>query len=75
MKRVFIILFAMFIGFGGNAATLINDTEIESGIAKIVAPVAKVANIPTDRLKVYIVRDDNFNAFVRGGEEDRKSVV
>ena len=69
MKRIFIILFAMFIGFGGNAATLINDTEIESEIAKIVAPVAKVANIPTDRLKVYIVRDDNFNAFVRGGED------
>ena len=69
MKRILIILFALFIGFGGNAATLINDTEIESGIAKIVAPVAKVANIPTERLKIYIVRDDNFNAFVRGGED------
>ena len=69
MKRILIILFALFVGFSGNAATLINDTEIESGIAKIVAPVAKVANIPTERLKIYIVRDDNFNAFVRGGED------
>ena len=69
MKRILIILFAGLIGFGGNATTLINDTEIESGIAKIVAPVAKVANIPTERLKIYIVRDDNFNAFVRGGED------
>lgn len=69
MKRILIILFALFIGVGGNAATLINDTEIESGITKIVAPVAKVANIPTERLKIYIVRDDNFNAFVRGGED------
>ena len=69
MKRILIILFALLVGFGGNATTLINDTEIESGIAKIVAPIAKVANIPEDRLKVYIVRDDNFNAFVRGGED------
>lgn len=69
MKRILIILFALLIGFGGNAATLINDTEIESGIAKIVAPIAKVADIPTERLKIYIVRDDNFNAFVRGGED------
>ncbi len=69
MKRILVILFALLVGFGGNAATLINDTEIESGIAKIVAPIAKVANIPEDRLKVYIVRDDNFNAFVRGGED------
>lgn len=69
MKRVLVILFALLVGFGGNAATLINDTEIESGIVKIVAPIAKVANIPEDRLKVYIVRDDNFNAFVRGGED------
>jgi predicted Zn-dependent protease len=69
MKRILIILFALFIGVGGNAATLINDTEIESGITKIVAPIAKIANIPTERLKIYIVRDDNFNAFVRGGED------
>lgn len=52
-----------------NAATLINDTEIERGIADIIKPVAQAAKIPSDRLKIYIVNDDDFNAFVRGGED------
>jgi len=50
------------------AATLINDTEIESKITEIIAPIAKAANVPEKRLKIYIVRDDDFNAFVQGGE-------
>ena len=32
-------------------------------------PIANAANIPENRLKIYIVRDDSFNAFVRGGED------
>jgi predicted Zn-dependent protease len=32
-------------------------------------PVARAAKIPENRLKIYIVRDDSFNAFVRGGED------
>ena len=55
--------------FTANAATLINDTEIERGITKIITPIANAAKIPTDRLKIYIVNDDDFNAFVRGGED------
>lgn len=54
---------------GANGATLINDTEIETEITKIIAPVATAAKIPTERLKIYIVNDDDFNAFVRGGED------
>ena len=52
-----------------NAATLINDTEIENKITEIILPVARAADIPEKRLKVYIVNDDDFNAFVRGGED------
>jgi len=52
-----------------NAATIINDTEIERGIRDIIMPVARAAKIPENRLKVYIVNDDDFNAFVRGGED------
>ncbi len=55
--------------FNANAATLINDTEIEKGIMEIIAPIANAAKIPENRLKIYIVNDDNFNAFVRGGED------
>lgn len=32
-------------------------------------PVANAAKISENRLKIYIVRDDSFNAFVRGGED------
>ena len=55
--------------FNAGAATLINDTEIEKEITEIILPIARAANIPENRLKIYIVRDDDFNAFVRGGED------
>ena len=69
MKRIFIILFSVFMMFSANAATLINDTEIEKQITEIIKPVANAADISEKRLKVYIVNDDDFNAFVRGGED------
>ena len=69
MKKLFVILFSGLIVWGANAATLINDTEIERGIGEIILPVARAAKIPENRLKIYIVNDDDFNAFVRGGED------
>ncbi len=69
MKKIFAVLITVLWAFGANSATLINDTEIERGIAEIIAPVAMAAKIPSERLKIYIVNDDDFNAFVRGGED------
>lgn len=69
MKKIFVILFSLVFAFCANGATLINDTEIEKEISQIIMPVANAANIPETRLKIYIVRDDSFNAFVRGGED------
>lgn len=69
MKKILGIFVACFFAVNARAATLINDTEIETEITKIIAPVAIAAKIPTDRLKIYIVNDDDFNAFVRGGED------
>lgn len=63
------ILFSVMFAFNANSATLINDTEIEKEITNIIMPIAKAADIPENRLKIYIVRDDSFNAFVRGGED------
>ena len=63
------ILFSVVFAFNANSATLINDTEIEKEITNIIMPIAKAADIPENRLKIYIVRDDSFNAFVRGGED------
>ena len=50
-------------------ATLINDTETEKLLSELVAPLAAAANIQGGRLNVHIVSDDDFNAFVRGGED------
>ena len=69
MKKIIALFMIVFTTFGARAATLINDTEIERGITQIIAPVARAAKIPSDRLKIYIVNDDDFNAFVRGGED------
>lgn len=63
------ILFSVLFAFSANGATLINDTEIEKQITEIIKPVAIAADIPVNRLKIYIVNDDDFNAFVRGGED------
>lgn len=69
IKRIFAFLSICLIALNANSATLINDTEIEKKITEIILPVAKAADIDTKRLKIYIVRDDDFNAFVRGGED------
>lgn len=63
------ILFSAIFAFNAKSATLINDTEIEKEITNIILPIAKAADIPENRLKINIVRDDSFNAFVRGGED------
>ncbi len=54
---------------GAWGATLINDTETERMMAELVSPLADVADISNDRLKIHIVRDDDFNAFVAGGDD------
>ena len=70
MIKKFIIFCMMFFIFDtANAAALINDTELESVLTELVTPLARAANIPDGRLKIYIVNSDEFNAFVRGGEE------
>lgn len=51
------------------AATEIHDTEIEKVLTNLISPLAEAANIPDGRLKIHIVSSDDFNAFVRGGEE------
>nr|MBQ0091017.1 M48 family metalloprotease [Candidatus Enterousia merdequi] len=69
MKRIFAFLISCFVTLGANATTLINDTEIEKKLTEIILPVARAADIDEQRLKIHIVNDDDFNAFVRGGED------
>lgn len=51
------------------AASLINDTETEKLLTELITPLADAADIPSGRLRVHIVGDDDFNAFVMGGED------
>ena len=66
MKFILRILFVFFICISNSfALTLINDTEIENFLYEIVKPLSDSANIKN--LKINIVNDDSFNAFVSGG--------
>ena len=55
-------------GGGGNAATLLRDTEIEGDIRAMMTPVWKVAGLDPDAVHVYLVADDSINSFVAGGQ-------
>jgi predicted Zn-dependent protease len=64
MKKYFIIFSVLFLFVPALAysATEIRDTEIESVIEKIVHPLKP-------NTKIHILADNDFNAFVRGGED------
>ncbi|MBO7509109.1 MAG: M48 family metalloprotease [Alphaproteobacteria bacterium] len=69
MRKLFAILFCVLCPIYANAASLINDTEIESVVKEIIAPLATAADISPSRMQVYIVNNDDFNAFVMSGED------
>ncbi|MBO4626206.1 MAG: M48 family metalloprotease [Alphaproteobacteria bacterium] len=69
MRKIIAIFVALFIAMPAHAVSLINDTETETLITELITPLATAANIPDGRLRVHIVNDDDFNAFVMGGED------
>ncbi|MBR5153975.1 MAG: M48 family metalloprotease [Alphaproteobacteria bacterium] len=69
MRKIIATLLGIFMMTGVNAASLINDTETERVLYELVQPLAQAAKIPDGRLKIHIVNDEDFNAFVMGGEE------
>lgn len=69
MHKIFVFLLSLFFATGAHAVSLINDTEIERVVTELVRPIATAAEIPDNRLRVHIVRDDDFNAFVMGGDD------
>ena len=66
MRKIIAILMCFLCG-PAIAASVIQDTEIESVITEIIKPVTTAANIPDAQIR--IVNDDNFNAFVMGGTD------
>ncbi|MDR0726744.1 MAG: M48 family metalloprotease [Rickettsiales bacterium] len=69
MRKFLIFCFLSLFSVSSFAATLINDTETEKVLMELVLPLAKAADIPSGRLKIHIVNSNEFNAFVKGGEE------
>ena len=61
------MIFCVFVALPARAASIIQDTEIESTIMEIIKPVTDAAGVPN--AKIRIVNDDNFNAFVMGGTD------
>ena len=62
------VLFSLFVS-SAHSMTEIRDTEIERFLQETVAPLARAADIPTDRLRIRVIRDDRFNAFITGGSD------
>lgn len=69
MRKIIVFLISALMAVTANAASVINDTEIERVLTDLVTPLATAADIPDGRLRVHIVNDDDFNAFVMGGED------
>lgn len=69
MRKIFAFLLCLMCAIPARGASLINDTETEKLLMELVMPLAVAADIPQNRLKIHIVNDNDFNAFVMGGED------
>ncbi len=69
MRKILVFLSMIMMSCNTWAASLINDTETERVLRGLVTPLAVAADIPENRFKIHIVDDDDFNAFVMGGED------
>lgn len=69
MRKIFVILLCAIFSVSAHAAALINDTETERVLTKLIEPLADAADIPSGRLRVHIIGSNEFNAFVMGGED------
>ncbi len=70
VHKIVVFLMTVFFAIPASfAASQINDTETEKLLNTLILPLADAANIPENRLKIHIIDDDDFNAFVSGGED------
>lgn len=47
-----------------HAQSLIRDPDIEHGLRELAFPILRAAGLNTNRVRVMVVKDDTFNAFV-----------
>ena len=70
MKKILCFLLYALCSLTLHAATTqIQDTEIEAVLYELVEPLADAAGIPHGRMRIHILANDDFNAFVTRGED------
>lgn len=67
MKLKNLSLFLILFVFCEANANMIRDSEIEETLHLIAEPIMKQANLKD--LKIYLINDENLNAFTAGGNE------
>ncbi|MEL0023238.1 MAG: hypothetical protein VW934_03205, partial [Alphaproteobacteria bacterium] len=60
-----LLLINLFTSIAPAQANLIRDTELESLLEKMIAPLEAVAGYTPGTIKIRIILDDQINAFVR----------
>ena len=50
-----------------QSISLIRDAEIEATLQRFTAPILEAAGLGADSVRIYIVNDEQLNAFVAGG--------
>ncbi|MCG7521229.1 M48 family metalloprotease [Ruegeria sp. Ofav3-42] len=50
--------------FQANAQSLIRDPDIEHGLRELAFPILRAAGLSTNRVRILVVNDSTFNAFV-----------
>jgi len=59
-------LAALWVAVGSASASMIRDTEIEAGLEGLMAPLVEAAGFAPGGVKIRIIIDPSYNAFVAG---------
>ena len=68
MKK-FVLLLFFLLSISSNSLGFIRDSEIENLIKEIVSPIAEAAKQDKEKLKIFIINDNQLNAFVTPGQK------
>ena len=68
MKKLLLLLFFLF-SISSNSLGFIRDSEIENLIKEIVGPIADAAGQKKENLEIFIINDNQLNAFVTPGQK------
>lgn len=61
------LLAALALPLEAGARGLIRDSEVERTLKMLIEPIFTAANVPTERVRIFIINDDSLNAFVNAG--------